>query len=281
MKRFAGGTAIVTGGASGIGLGLARRLGQAGMRVMLLDIEAEAMALAVDELRGYQIEAHARHCNVADAAALGEAIAATAADLGPLQFLCNNAGVAAGGRMEDVPLADWEWIVGVNMMSVVHGIRAALPLMRAHGKPGWIVNTASMAGMVGIPGMAPYCATKSAVVAMSEALRQELAESPIGVSVLCPGWVSTRIHESRRNHPAPDAVPAAQGDPEQAAAIRQLIEQGMTPDTVAERVVEAIETGELYIFTHPDMAPAVDDRSRAIAAAMDAARHSRALAGGG
>jgi NAD(P)-dependent dehydrogenase (short-subunit alcohol dehydrogenase family) len=276
MKQFQGGTAIVTGGASGIGLSLARRLGQGGMRIMLLDVEEQALALAVEELRGRQIKAEAMACDVADAAAVQGAVDETAQRLGPLQIVCNNAGVGAGGPFEQVPLEDWHWVLGVNLMGVVHGTRAAIPHMKAHGRPSWIVNTASMAGMAGVAQMAPYCASKFAVVAMSEALRQELAESNIGVSVLCPGWVRTRIQDSRRNHPNP-AAPAAATDPERVEAMRQLLAQGLRPDLVAERVVEAIEADELYIFTDIGMAGLVHERSQAIAAALDAARHSTVL----
>lgn len=280
MKQFSNGMAIVTGGASGIGLALARRLGQAGMRVSLLDIEDAAMEQALADLHGYQIEASAMHCDVADPAALERAIADTAANAGPVQIICNNAGVAAGGGLEDVPLGDWNWVVGVNMMSVVYGCRAVLPHMREHGLPSWIVNTASMAGMVGLPGMSPYCATKFAVVAMSEALRGELADTSIGVSVLCPGWVRTRIHDSRRNHPQPDAPSASLSDPEQVKAVRELIEHGMPPERVADRVVEAIEADEFYIFTHPDMGSMVEERSQEISRALGAAQRSAVLTGG-
>lgn len=277
MTDFAGGTAIVTGGASGIGFALAKRFGQEGMRVMLLDIEADALGPAVEELRGYQIDARAQRCDVADAAALTEAISSAIADMGPVQVLCNNAGIGAGGLVEEVPLADWDWIIGVNLMSVVYGCRAILPHMREHGRPGWIVNTASMAGMMGLPGMAPYCATKSAVVSISEAMRQELAETRIGVSALCPGWVRTRIHESRRNHPHPDAPSAPPRDAARAEMVRQLIDNGMEPDQLANRVLEAIAAGELYIFTHPEMAGIVEERGRALSAAMRSAETSSAL----
>lgn len=277
MKDFAGGTAIVTGGAGGIGFALAKRFGQEGMRVLLLDIEADALEPAVEELRGYQIDARAQRCDVADAAILQNSIAAAADEMGPVQVLCNNAGVAAGGLLEEVPLADWDWIVGVNLMSVVYGCRAVLPHMRAHGRPSWIVNTASMAGMLGLPGMAPYCATKSAVVAISESLRQELAETNIGVSALCPGWVRTQIHDSRRNHPAPDTAAAPTRDPGRAEMVRQFIDNGMEPDQLAERVLEAIAANELYIFTHPEMGNLIEERGRAIGTALRAAETSPAL----
>lgn len=276
---FAGGTAIVTGGASGIGFALAKRFGQEGMRVMLLDIEEEVLEPAVDELRRYQIDASAQRCDVADATALTHAMDATMAEMGPVQVLCNNAGIGAGGLMEEVPLTDWDWIIGVNLMSVVYGCRAVLPHMREHGRPSWIVNTASMAGMLGLPGMAPYCATKSAVVAISESLHQELAETPIGVSALCPGWVRTRIHESRRNHPVPDAPEAPTRDPARAEMVRQFIDNGMEPDQLANRVLEAVAAGELYIFTHPEMGGIVEERSRAVSQAMRVAETSPALRG--
>jgi NAD(P)-dependent dehydrogenase (short-subunit alcohol dehydrogenase family) len=273
MREFKGKAAFVTGGASGIGLALGRAFAAAGMKVMLADIERKALDTALGELAGKGGEVRSVVCDVSDRAAMQRAAAETIAAFGKVHVVCNNAGVGAGGPMEQIAPADWDWVIGVNLMGVIYGIEAFLPHIKAHGEGGHIVNTASMAGMVSPPHMGPYNATKFAVVALSEALAAELAGSNIGVSALCPGWVNTRINESARNRPArfgpAREVPLAAR--ERAAQVAALLRTGMNPDEVAQRVMAAIRDNDLHIFTHVDMRGAVEDRFRRILAAFDKA----------
>jgi NAD(P)-dependent dehydrogenase (short-subunit alcohol dehydrogenase family) len=273
MRGFAGKGAFVTGGASGIGFALGRAFAAEGMKVMLADIEQAALDKAVAALRETGAEVRGVVCDVAERASVERASVETAAAFGKVHVLCNNAGVGAGGPMEQIPPSDWEWTIGVNLMGVIHGIAAFLPHIKTHGEGGHVVNTASMAGMVNSPLMGPYNATKFAVVSLSETLAAELAGSSIGVSVLCPGWVDTRINESARNRPsrygpAPQPPAAAR---ERMAQVAELLRQGMKPDEVAARVMTAIRDNDLYVFTHPAMRGAVEDRFRRILAAYDKA----------
>jgi NAD(P)-dependent dehydrogenase (short-subunit alcohol dehydrogenase family) len=275
MRELAGKTAFVTGGASGIGFALGRAFADAGMKVMLADIETDALAAAVKSLHNVGPDVRGIDCDVTDAASVERAAKTTFDAFGNVHVICNNAGVAAGGGIEDIALDSWRWVLDVNLMGVVHGIRAFLPHMRAHGEGGHIVNTASMAGMQSGLGFGPYTASKFAVVGMSEGLAPQLAPFGIGVSVLCPGFVRTRIGESGRNRP--QEYGAAQTlDPEgptaaMVAQIAELIQAGIDPSDVAARVLAAIRADDLYVFTHPDMRIDVEGRFCAIAAAFDKA----------
>jgi NAD(P)-dependent dehydrogenase (short-subunit alcohol dehydrogenase family) len=274
MRDFAGKTAFVTGGASGIGLGLGRAFAQAGMKVMLADIEAAALDRAVGRLSETGAEVRGVVCDVSERAAVERAAAAAFAAFGKVHVVCNNAGVGGGGGwVEQIPPADWDWTIGVNLMGVIHGVAAFLPHIKAHGQGGHFVNTASMAGMVSPPLMAPYNVTKFAVVTSSETLAAELAGGDIGVSVLCPGWVDTRIAESARNRPSrfgPSREPTAAGR-QRATQVAEQLRTGMSPDEVAARVLAAIRDNDLHIFTHPAMRGAVEERFRRILAAYDKA----------
>jgi len=280
MKEFRGRTAFVTGGASGIGLSMARAFGRAGMNVVLADIDRDTASEAAERLSHEQIKAIPVRCDVVERASI-EAAAQEAIDaFGKMHVVCNNAGVAVGGPIGAVKERDWDWIIDVNLKGVVHGTEIFAPLIRSHGEGGHIVNTASMAGMVSPPGMEPYCATKFAVVAMSEGWHQQLAPANIGVSVLCPGFVKTRIHESGRarqdKYGGVGEVDPGVGDTREQAV--QNVLNGIDPDIVGNRVLEAIQNGELYIFTHPAMRPFVEARFQMILAAFDAASNSPALA---
>ncbi len=278
MRDFRGKGAFVTGGASGIGLALGRALAEAGMKVMLADIEQGPLDKAVADLRETGAEVRGMLCDVSDRVAVEHAAIATVSAFGKVHVLCNNAGVGGGGgAMEQITPGDWAWTLGVNLMGVIHGIASFLPHMKTHGEEGHIVNTASMAGMVSPPMMSPYNVTKFGVVTLSETLAAELAGSAIGVSVLCPGWVNTRIDESARNRPAhlgprPELSAAAQARTRQVA---ELLRAGMSPDEVAARVMAAIRDKDLYVFTHPEMRGAVEDRFRRILAAYDKAAQFR------
>jgi len=273
VQEFSGKTAFVTGGASGIGLAMGKAFAEAGMKVMLADVEAGALDAAVKGLGEYQGRVRGIICDVADPDNVERAAQETFKAFGHVHVLCNNAGVAAGGGIDTISLDNWRWVIDVNLMGVVHGLRSFLPHMRQHGEGGHIVNTASMAGMNGGIGFSPYVASKYAVVGLSEGLAMQLAPLGIGVTVLCPEFVRTRIGESARNRPErygqspplDPASPAAQI----VAEIARRLEAGLDPAEVAQRVVAAIRDNELYLFTHPDMRRAVDKRFAAIQAAMD------------
>jgi NAD(P)-dependent dehydrogenase (short-subunit alcohol dehydrogenase family) len=280
MKDFRGKTAFVTGGASGIGLSMARAFGRAGMNVVLADVDLDAAKSAADRLAGEQIKAAPVRCDVSERGSVREAALEAVAAFGKVHVVCNNAGVAVGGQIGTVKDRDWDWILDVNLKGVVYGTEVFVPLIKSHGEGGHFVNTASMAGMVSPPGLEPYCATKYAVVAMSEGWAGQLAPMGIGVSVLCPGFVKTRIHESGRARQdkyggVGDVDPGVAATREEAA---QNVLNGIDPDIVGNRVLEAIRNGELYIFTHPAMRPFVEMRFAAIMAAFDAASNSPALA---
>ena len=273
MREFVGKTAFVTGGAAGIGLALGRAFAQSGMKVMLADIETDALQAAVKSLQEISPDIRGTICDVADAESVGRAAQAAFEAFGNVHVVCNNAGVAAGGGIDHISLDNWRWVIDVNLMGVLHGIKSFLPHIRAHGEGGHIVNTASMAGMDGGLGFSPYTASKFAVVGMSEGLSQQLEPFGIGVSVLCPSFVRTGIGESGRNRPErygqsrplDPASPAAV----MVAEIARQLEAGLEPAAVAARVLEAIHKDELYIFTHPGMRTQVEPRFDAILAAMD------------
>ncbi len=273
MRDFTGKTAFVTGGASGIGLALGRAFAEAGMKVMLADVEASALDQALQGLSNYGNRMRGIRCDVGDPESVERAAQATFDAFGSVHVVCNNAGVAAGGGIDNISIDSWRWVVDVNLMGVMYGIRSFLPHIMKHREGGHIVNTASMAGMTNGMGFSPYAATKFAVVAMSEGLAMQLQLHGIGVSVLCPEFVRTRIGDSGRNRPERygETPPLDPASPAAAvvAEIARRLEAGIDPGDVAARVVEAIRTEQFYIFTHPNMRQAVEGRFAAIQAAMD------------
>ena len=277
MQDLRGKTAFITGGASGIGLAMAEAFGREGMNVMLADIEAGALSKAVDELRAKQVRAEGVVADAGNRDSIRAAALQTLAKFGKVHVVCNNAGVATGGLFGTVPEKDWDWILDVNLKGVVYGMEVFEPLIASHGEGGHFVNTASMAGMVSPPTMEPYCATKFAVVAMSEGWAAQLAGKNIGVSILCPGFVQTRIHESRRNRP--DAYGADQREvrSEVEMVSAAAVQGGIPVGPVAQRVVEAIHDNDLYVFTHPEMKAAVEMRFQRILEAFDKSAKSPAL----
>jgi NAD(P)-dependent dehydrogenase (short-subunit alcohol dehydrogenase family) len=273
MRELAGKTAFVTGGASGIGLALGRVFAQAGMKVMLADIEADALAAAVKSLENVRPGVRGVVCDVADPLSVERAAKASYEAFGNVHVVCNNAGVAAGGGIDNISLDSWRWVLDVNLMGVLHGIRSFLPHIRGHGEGGHFVNTASMAGMQSGLGFSAYGASKFAVVSMSEGLAAQVRPLGIGVSVLCPSFVRTGIGESGRNRPQRYG-PTPSLDPNSPAAavvaeIASRLQAGLDPAAVAERVLDAIRNDEFYVFTHPNMRGEVDARFAAIQAAMD------------
>ncbi|HJS84971.1 MAG TPA: SDR family NAD(P)-dependent oxidoreductase [Acetobacteraceae bacterium] len=261
MLDFHGKAAFVTGGASGIGLGLGRALAEAGARVMLADIEEKALNEAVESLKGDNLpEVHGIACDVRDYQAVERAAQAAIEAFGKVHIVCNNAGVGGRSGADGISLQDWRWVIDINLMGVVHGVRAFLPHLTSQGEGGHILNTASMAGFLPGAGFGPYTATKFAVVGLSEALHVELAPHGIGVSVLCPGWVRTRITESRRNWPKEYGEPPAPRPGPIEEHIAELVRTGMEPSAVAALALAAIRNNELYVFTHPHMRPPLEAR---------------------
>jgi NAD(P)-dependent dehydrogenase (short-subunit alcohol dehydrogenase family) len=269
MEKLAERVAVITGGASGIGLGIARAGAAAGMKLALLDVEAGALAVARRGLEEQGASVIAVCADVSDPASLAAAAEQVLSRHGRIDLVCNNAGVLTQGALADSSVRDWEWLVGVNLLGVAHGVRVFVQHIRAHGEGGHVVNTASIAGLSALPGLGIYTATKHAVVALSEVLREELAPEGIGVSVLCPGGVRTRIHEAGRNRPAVLGGPDASASP--AAPSAAIVEAGMDPRAVGDQVLRAIRANELYVLTHPEFRAAFAARAEAILAAYDRA----------
>jgi NAD(P)-dependent dehydrogenase (short-subunit alcohol dehydrogenase family) len=271
MREFNGKVAVVTGAASGIGRALAERCAREGMRVALADVERPALDRAAAELKATGAEVLAVVTDVSKAGDIEALARQTLEAFGAVHLLCNNAGVGAGTTVWESTLADWEWVLGVNLWGVIHGVRTFVPIMLAQDDECHIVNTASIAGLIAGPGLGVYKVTKHAVVTLSETLHYDLAMrgARIGVSILCPEWVNTRIMESARNRPATlQNDPAAeQISPELLAAWQymiQAVQSGMSPDQVADRVFTAIRERQLYILTHPETTALVRARMEGI-----------------
>ena len=273
MESFDGQVAVITGAASGIGRATARLLAAEGARLVLADIERPALDDAVAEMieLGARTIGHVTDVSHADhVEALAER---TVSEFGGVNIIMNNAGVAAGGTSWEIDLPTWEWVIGVDLWSVVHGIRSFVPRIIASGG-GHVINTASMAGVSSMPFMGPYNVSKHAVVTLSETMYHELAmlHPEVGVTVVCPGWVKTQINRSERNRPESTAVAGAtladldtgelDGTTLENAGsmVDDLIANGLDPDDVAALVVEAVRHGRFYVLTHPEWMPMVSRR---------------------
>ena len=270
MKDFAGKAAFVTGAAQGIGLGIARALAGSGVNVALADIQPDKLEQARAGIERLGVRAIALPLDVSDAAAVERAAQRVSQEFGKLHILCNNAGVATPSKpVSQITPGEWDWLIGVNVYGVIHGLRFLLPLIRAHGEGGHVVNTASIGGLQVRPGRGTggYAATKFAVVAISEALEQELAGTAIGVSVLCPAAVDTGIYEAPLRRPARFGGPFA---PPDAATRKALIPDGLHPDVVGQRVLAAIRSGEFFVFTHAEPRAWLDARHQRLMAGFDA-----------
>lgn len=269
MRELQGRVAVVTGAASGIGRAMASRFARAGMKLVLADIEEEPLVRARDALAEEGCSAIAVRTDVANADDVTALARRTYDTFGAAHVLCNNAGVGAGGLAWEISLGEWNWCMGVNFWGVVHGIRAFVPKMIAQGA-GHIVNVASLAGLIDGPGMAPYFASKHAVVSLSESLHHDLAIAANGrvrVSVVCPSWVKTSIAESARNRPA--ALAESRPPPSSAGAmmrdhVRVAVENGSAPEDVANQVHDAVVEGRFWVLTHPHRNPAVERRTAGI-----------------
>jgi NAD(P)-dependent dehydrogenase (short-subunit alcohol dehydrogenase family) len=273
MKELAGKTAFVTGAASGIGLGIATALAQGGAKVMLCDIEKEALAQAVEGLRRTNADVDGIAADVSLKAELKAAAEATLARYGRVHVVVNNAGVGGGGWTD----AGWDWTLGVNLMGVVWGFEIFGPLIERHGEGGHFVSTASIAGLLSNPATIPYNVSKYGVVALSEGLRPALAPRGIGVSVLCPGFIRTNIMNSGRNLPERFGRAPAEREPTVQSAdtfkiIQDGISRGIDPLYVGELVVEGIENDWPYIFTDNEFEPMIEMRFAAIRQGFDRIR---------
>ena len=267
LQKLAGKTAVVTGGASGIGRGIAKRLIAQGMRVVIADIEPAALEATASEIGAVGVRADVS--SFESVQALADEVGRR---FGAVHVICNNAGVGSTAKIADMTLADWQWILGVNLMGVIHGVKAFLPRLLANPDGGHIVNTASMAGLSPLATLGGYSVSKYGVVALSETLALELEAdgAKVGVSVLCPGPVRSNIKSSSRNRPAALAD-AGLADSDLETSDEGSAMTWMEPDAAGEVVVRAIKNGDLYALTHPDMAPLVAERHRQIADAFRAA----------
>ena len=282
MRVFRGKTAVVTGAGSGIGRALAHRFAAEGMNVVLADIEAAALEAAARELKAAGVPVLAVPTDVSRPEQV-DALARQAVEkFNGVHLLCNNAGVTDHACATwERSLEDWQWVLGVNLWGVVHGIRAFVPLMLAGGGEGHVVNTASLAGLMSLPYGAAYLASKHAVVALSEALHFELAERgpQIGVSVVCPAWVRTRILDAGRNRPGGPGRARPEFE-SRLPAFRQMLEAAMRPEQVADAVFDAIRENRFYVLTHPDGREAIRQRVENILAGANPVNPMKAEAAG-
>ena len=270
MRDLSGKVAVVTGGGSGIGRGMALAFADAGMTVVVSDIELPAADKVAAEMQAAGQKALAVQTDVAKRDSVEALAERTYRELGAAHLLCNNAGVAVFGPLHEQRDTDWRWLLSVNLEGVANGLQAFLPRMKAQPGPKHVVNTASVAGIAALPGLGVYTATKYAVVGISETLRLEGAAYQLGCSVLCPGVVNTNIMTSERNRPAElgESKPFV---PQNAASLGEALRTGRDPLWVGRRVRHAVENDEAYIFTHPNTRALFDARFGGMRAGFDAA----------
>ncbi|HTV51237.1 MAG TPA: SDR family NAD(P)-dependent oxidoreductase [Steroidobacteraceae bacterium] len=271
MKELSGKIAFVTGGASGIGLGIVKAMVAAGMKVVIADLRRDHLETA---LAGFAAEAtsasvHGTVLDVTDRAAMAAAADEAVKRFGKVHVLVNNAGVGVEGPLRQATYDDWDFGIGVNLGGVINGIQTFLPRIRAHGDGGHVVNTASLAGIVYMPSQfAVYATSKSAVITLTECLRDDLLPDRIGVSVLCPGPVKSNIHESGRNRPVKFRGTSGFAEAEAKLAQRTVSPLWMDPQVVGERVLRGIRDDQLYIITHGEWREAFIQRTQALLDAM-------------
>lgn len=268
MTEFQGKVAVVTGAASGIGRAMAERFAEEGMKVVLADVETTALEKTTSEMKAEGADVTPILCNVAEKKDVERMASEAVHAYGTVHVLCNNAGVGMTGFTWEIDLKDWEWVMGVNLWGVVYGIHYFTPIMLKNGEPCHIVNTASMAGLTNGPNMAPYYTTKNGVVSVSETLYKEfeMLGANVGVSVLCPGWVNTRIHESDRNRPSgPVEIDENNVVAQQyREMVEQFLKKGLTPQEVAQMTFDAIKNKQFYILPHAHWKPIIETRMQDI-----------------
>jgi len=265
MKAFQGKVAVITGGASGLGRAMADRFAREGMHIVLADVEPDALARAEAEMKAAGAKVIGVRTDVSKAAEVEALAQKTLAAFGGVHLLANNAGVAEGGKVWDNTVADWEWVLGVNMWGVIHGVRVFTPIMLKQGSEGHIVNTASVAGLISPPGMGIYCVSKHAVVTLTECLHHDLAQQTdkVKCSVLCPAYVPTGIADSGRNRPAElsETRHKTAADLALDASLKKAVQSGkLSAADVAQKVFEAVREGRFYILTHPKIKPSIQWR---------------------
>lgn len=272
MDNFKSKTAFITGAGSGIGLAIAKAFAGAGTNVMLADINGETLKQAAKDITDtYDVEVGTVVVDTASADSVMAARDAALTRFPKVHFVINNAGVSLAGRPGQIPLKDWQWITDINLLGLVYGVEGFVPHMIGHGEPSHIVNTASMAGHMASPGMAPYHATKFAAVGYSETLAQELASTNIGVSVLCPTWVKSNIHNTSDKRPtANDGEDNPTKSTKAYQTVKALVENGMEPEVLAELVLKSIAAKRFYIFNDPEARAAIDIRRDLILKDYDA-----------
>ncbi len=268
MQDIVGKVAFITGGASGLGLAMARSFSAAGMKIAIADIEEGALAATAESFKDSNAEIITLKVDVTDRESMAAAREETLSAFGKVHVVCNNAGVALNGNIGDMTFKDWDWVMKVNLDGVVNGLVTFIGDMRAQGEGGHFVNTASIAGHYGMPGVGPYCASKFAVVGISETMRQDLAADNIGVSVLCPGIVETGISQSERNRPlalggtsAPAMTPRGDDDP---PLVEGQVMDVMQPQDIGDMVLHAMQSGQFYILSHAEFEGAVTKRGAEI-----------------
>ncbi|MBF68314.1 MAG: short-chain dehydrogenase [Gammaproteobacteria bacterium] len=276
MQNVEGKVAFITGGASGLGLAMARSFTNAGMKVVIADIQDDALEAVANEFSDSNASLITMQVNVTDRDAMEDAASRTVDEFGKVHVVCNNAGVAVSGNVADMTYQDWDWVMQVNLDGVVNGIVSFVNRIKEHGEGGHFVNTASIAGQFGMGGLSVYNATKFAVVGMSESMRQDLAGSNIGVSVLCPGFVATNIFSSERNRPDALGGPGASGfgagldvSEEQQATMQQATKQIMDPAAIGDMVLHSIQNDVFYILSHEQFKEPLALRAQEIARSFD------------
>ena len=270
FDSFAGKTAVITGAGSGLGFALARALAAEKAHLVIADINAADLEAVERELCATGATVTSCVTDVAWPGSL-DSLAARARDrFGAVHLLVNNAGVSVSGPIWESTEADWKWMIGVNLLGVVNGVRSFVPAMLAHGEPAHVVNTASVAGLISPPGFSAYSVTKHAVVALSEVLYQDLRkqDANVGVSVLCPAYFPTRISDSARNRPATLRNPAPAESPSEnddAAQVRRAVQHGrLSADDIARITLDGVRAGRFYILTHPNIKASIEWRMRDI-----------------
>jgi NAD(P)-dependent dehydrogenase (short-subunit alcohol dehydrogenase family) len=272
MKDLRGKVAFITGGGSGIGLGMAKAFISAGMKVVIADIREDHLDKARNELRERDQPIHSIHVDVSDRNAMEQAADETFRIFSKVHILCNNAGVNILRPIDEASYEDWDWIISVNLGGVINGLHSFIPLIKAHGEGGHIVNTSSIAGIVAGPGTGVYSATKFAIRGLSESLRYDLAPHKIGVSVLCPGTVATNLHESEKIRPTKfiGLVDSAIRNRKDASGslLARVLPSGMDPMEVGKKVLQGIYRNAFYILPHPEFKEEFQEEFDEIIAAL-------------